>query len=185
MSDVPRFSQTLRLADLKGGSAVPVAVEPGPDDRRAIADSLGVRAIRKLRLAGALTPLGAADWRLDATLGATLVQDCVVTLEPVTTRIDEPVRRTYLAEPPDLPDADEIEMPEDDSVERLPAVLDLGAVLIEALALALPPYPHAEGAEPLAATFTEPGKAAMSDDDAKPFAGLAGLRDRLAKDGDD
>ncbi|MDJ0630268.1 MAG: DUF177 domain-containing protein [Rhodobacter sp.] len=184
MSDRPRYSHPLRLADLSGGAAVPVLVEPGPEARRQIAGDLGIRAVRKLRLAGQLRPIGVSDWQLDATLGATVVQDCVITLAPVVTRIDEPVIRTYLAAPPETPEADEVEMPEDDTVEALPAVLDLGAVLFEALALALPPYPHAEGAAPVELSVTEPGKPAMTDEDAKPFAGLAGLRDKLTGEGD-
>ncbi len=79
------------------------------------------------------------DWRLEAKLGATVVQPCVVTAEPVTTRIDDPVTRRYLAQMPE-PQGDEVEMPEDDSAEPLPDVLDLSAVMAEALALALPLY---------------------------------------------
>ena len=75
-------------------------------------------------------------------------------------------------------------MPEDDSVEALPEVIDLGAVMIEALSLALPLYPHAEGAERIEISVTEPGRDAMSDEEARPFAGLASLRDQL-KDKDE
>jgi uncharacterized metal-binding protein YceD (DUF177 family) len=107
------------------------------------------------------------------------VQNCVATLAPVNTRIDAPVIRTYLADPPPVPEVDEIEMPEDDSIEALPAVLDLYALMIEALALELPEYPHAPGVEPLQQSFTQPGNKPMSDDDVRPFAGLADLRKRL------
>lgn len=173
-------SHLVRFSMLRGR---PTAVDLAPDAaaRKAIAAELGIRAVRKLRLTGTLAPLNREDWQLDAMLGATVVQDCVVTLEPVTSRIDEPVMRTYLAAPPELPDAEEIEMPEDDTVEPLPETLDLGAVMIEALALALPAYPHVEGVSPLEASFTEPGKTAMTDEEAKPFAGLAGIRDRMGK----
>ncbi len=178
------FVHEIRLADLRPDQTHEFRLEPDAGARAAIASDLGIRAVRKLRLAGRLAPLARRDWRLEATLGATVVQDCVVTLAPVTTRVDEPVERTYLADPPALPGGDEIEMPEDDSVEPLPDVLDLGQVMREALALALPPYPHAEGVEPLEASFTEPGTAPMGEDGAKPFAGLAALRDKLARDED-
>jgi uncharacterized metal-binding protein YceD (DUF177 family) len=101
------------------------------------------------------------------------VQPCIVTLEPVTTRIDTPVLRRYLAEP--LPEpAGEVEMPADDSIEALPPTFDLWAVATEALSLALPEYPRAEGAT-LAAPETAPG-----EDRVRPFAGLADL---VGKDG--
>lgn len=180
MRQQPLADNILRIADLPPGGAVDIKLEPEASARTAIATALGIRAVRKLRLQGRLSPMGKADWRLDAVLGATVVQDCVVTLAPVTTRIDEPVERIYLANPPEAPDGDEVEMPEDDRVEALPAELDLGAVMTEALALALPAYPHAEGVAPLRQSFTEPGVAPLRDEDAKPFAGLAGLRNRLS-----
>ena len=52
-------------------------------------------------------------------------------------QIREKVERRYLADMP-VPEADEIEMPEDDRDEPLPEVIDPGAVALEALALALP-----------------------------------------------
>ena len=184
MSDVPLFEHWLRIRDLPAGSRHRFDLVPDAAARRAIADALGIPTIRKLRLSGEMIPLGRADWQLDAKLGATVVQDCVTTLAPVTTRIDAPVVRSYLANPPDQPSAEETEMPEDDTTEPLPDRIDLGAVMIEALVLNLPEYPHAPGVAPLTASFTEPGKAPMTDEDARPFAGLASLRDKLG-DSDD
>jgi len=176
---VEPWSHIVRLDD---GARAPAAFEldPGPDARAALAERLGIPAVRKLRFSGRLVPEARRDWRLEADLGATVVQSCVVTLAPVSTRIDEPVERRYLAEIPELPASDELEMP-DDSVEPLPAALDLGAVMAEALALALPPWPRARGAELADGTFAGPGTRPMTDEDARPFAGLAGL----LRDGDD
>ena len=74
-------------------------------------------------------------------------------------------------------------MPEDDTAEPLPRDIDLTRVMAEALALALPAFPRAEGVEPVDISVTEPGKTAMTDDDAKPFAGLKSLRDSMDEDG--
>lgn len=175
------MTRTIVLAALPSDRPAEVAYEPDADERAAIADRLGIPAVRKLRLAGRLIPTGRRDWRLEATLGATAVQSCVVTLEPVTTRVDEPVTRLYLADFEAPEGGTEVEMPEDDSAEALPAELDLADVAAEALALALPEFPRADGAELGAAQFTEPGRAAMTDDDAKPFAGLEALRDKLGR----
>ncbi|MEO0904769.1 MAG: DUF177 domain-containing protein, partial [Pseudomonadota bacterium] len=76
-----------------------------------------------------------------------------------------------------------VEMPDDDTVEALPETLDLAAVMTEALSLALPPYPRSEGADLSNAVFAEPGVTPMTDDDAKPFAGLGALRESLEKKG--
>ena len=173
----------LRLADLPHNGARPFDIAPDAAGCRAVADTLGINAVRKLRFAGTLTPEGRTDWRLTAQLGATVVQDCVVTLDPVTTRIEEEVLRVYRAdiEPPAM---GEIEMPEDDTEEALPAELDIAAVMIEALALALPPYPRKADAAPLDVVVTEPGKAPMTREEARPFAGLAALRAKLEDEGD-
>ena len=106
-----------------------------------------------------------------------------MTLNPVTTRIDEDVRRTYKVDVEE-PEDDEVEMTLDENVEPLPANIDLYSVMIEALSLAMPAYPRAEGAELGDAVFSDRGIAPMSDDDAKPFAGLKGLRKALEKKGD-
>jgi len=75
-------------------------------------------------------------------------------------------------------------MPEDDTVEALPVNLDLVQVMTEALSLALPLYPRADGADLGEAVFTQPNTAPMTDDDAKPFAGLGALRDSLENKGE-
>ncbi|MCV6584083.1 MAG: DUF177 domain-containing protein [Marinibacterium sp.] len=171
----------LRVADLSPHHPTPFALQPQAPALRAIADELGLLGLRKLRLEGTVEASGKRDWRLRATLGATVVQPCVITLDPVTTRIDVPVERLYLARYVD-PDGEEAEMPEDDRIEPLPETLDLDALLIEALALNLPQYPRADGASLGEAVFTEPGETPMRDEDARPFAGLSALRDQLKKD---
>jgi uncharacterized metal-binding protein YceD (DUF177 family) len=179
MPDIPALPQKLiRMSDLKHRQPTSVTVEPDAAGRQAVAQDLGIVGVKKLRLTGTLTPLGKRDWQLDATLGATVVQDCIITLAPVTTRIEEPVIRRYLADMA-APGPGEVEMPEDDTAEALPVDLDLAAVMIEALALALPPYPRAPGAEIGEMTVTEPGAVPLSSDTVKPFASLAALRDSL------
>lgn len=147
----------------------------------ALRDRLELSDLRKVRLAGRIEPDGSGDWRLTARLGATVVQPCVVTLDPVTTRIDTDLARSYRSDLP-IPGPGEIEMPQDDTVEPLPDRIDLAALLAEELALALPDFPRAPGADLGAAQFTEPGKAPLTDADLRPFAGLADLKAALEKD---
>ena len=161
---------------------VSFALEPDAPSRAAIASELGIVGLKKLRFTGTLAPSGRRDVTLEADLGATVVQECVVTGAPVTTRIEEEVTRRYLSDWIE-PEGDEVEMPEDDSAEPLPAVIDVEAVMAEALALALPLFPRAEGVEPVEVSVAEPGQEPMTDEDAKPFAGLRALRDDLSKRG--
>ena len=171
----------LRLSDLKRKTSFDLA--PDAPARAKIAETLGILGVKKLTFSGHLSPTGKRDWTLSARLGATVVQPCVVTLDPVTTRIDEDVTRQYLADMPDLSEAAEAEMPDDDTAEPLPETLDLQRIMEEALALALPPWPRAPGVEPVEITVTEPGQTPMSDDDVKPFAALKSLQQKL-KNGD-
>lgn len=181
----PRRSATLvRFADQPQGRTYDFLIEPDAPAREALANTLGISGIRKLRFEGSLAPEGRKDWQLTATLGATVVQPCVATLAPVSTRIDEAISRRYLANMP-APEAGEVEMPEDDTIESQPAELDLLQVMAEALALALPSYPRASDADLVDISVTEPGIAPLTDADMKPFAGLAALRDQLSDDGKD
>ncbi|PVA12036.1 hypothetical protein DC366_00610 [Pelagivirga sediminicola] len=180
----------LRVADLPKGRTQSFDITPDAEARAALASALGINALRKLRFHGTLAPLGRHDWRINADLGATAVQDCVVTLAPVTTRIDTRVERRFLSDMPAPSELaptpeDGVEMPEDDTNEPLGDVIDLARVLHEALALALPDYPRAEGADLARAQAAPPGAAPLEDADLKPFAGLAGLKRKLEENGGD
>ncbi|QFT59741.1 hypothetical protein FIU94_12985 [Sulfitobacter sp. THAF37] len=181
MSPKPPSATALRVAELSQGSENAFALRPDKDALALIAQELELSALRKLSFEGKITPLGRDDWELTGTLGATVVQPCVVTLAPVTTRIDCQVVRRYLADYVE-PEEPEAEMPEDDTTEPLGNWIDPGAVMVEALALSVPDYPRAEGAELGQMVHTEPGQAPMTDDDAKPFAGLAGLKAKLDRE---
>lgn len=168
----------LRVAELPHNASTPFDLRPEPAAMRALAERLGLVDLRKLTFAGEIRASGRRDWELRARLGATVVQPCVVTLEPVTTRIETPVTRRFLAEMPQ-PEGAEVEMPEDDTIEPLGPEIDPAQVMEEALALALPLYPRKPGVELGEAVYAAPGVAPLRDEDARPFAALAQLRDAL------
>lgn len=175
----------VRLADLPQRKTTRIVIAPDASQCVALAAALGVSAVRKLRFEVALTPRKGADWDLVGQLGATVEQPCRVSLVPVNTRIEEPVERHYVADWEDVTDA-EAEMPEDDTVEPLPATIDVGAVMEEALALAIPVYPRAEGVEDVNLQAAPPGADPLDEAAVKPFAGLAGLKAQMeAKDPDE
>ena len=167
-----------RVADLDQNAPTSFDLKPDAATCTALAETLEIRALRKLRFSGQISAQGKRDWHLRAKLGATVVQTCVVTLEPVTTRIDTEITRTYVAGLT-APEEAEAEMPEDDTIEALSDVIDPAAVMAEALAIALPDYPRKDGVELGEAVFTEPDVAPLSDAEVKPFAGLAALRDKM------
>lgn len=174
-------SQPFRVATLASRKPTRFAFRPEAADRALIAAALGLLDLPALEMVGEIRPEGRRDLRLEARLTAQAVQACSVTLGPVPARVEEPVLRRYLAEY-EAPRGDEVEITEDES-EPLPDVIDVAAVAVEALALALPAWPRAPGAELGEAVFTEPGVAPLRQADLNPFAGLAGLAERL-KNGD-
>lgn len=181
MTQPSHSSHALRVADLRHARATRFDITPSASELDALRDNLGLTDLRKVRFTGEISPLGKRDWHLTARLGATVVQPCVATLEPVTTRVETEVERQYLAEFED-PDEPEAEMPDDDNVEALGTHIDPLAVLSESLSLALPLYPRANGTDPVSLQITEPGKEALRDEDTKPFAALAKLKDSMKPD---
>lgn len=177
----PILSHPLRFADLPQRKPLPFRLVPDAGQLEALADRLDVDAFRKIRLDVELTPGPGADWRLTGRLGATVVQPCRVTTEPVVTRIEEVLERHYQVDFVE-PEDEETEMAEDDTREPLPAILDLGQVLEEALALAIPPFPRAKGADDIDLTAAPPGAEPLTDEAVKPFAGLAALRAKMDDD---
>ncbi len=153
---------------------------PDAATRAQVAAALEITGVTAMQFKGELRPIGRRDVLLEAVLTARVEQPCGITLAPVFTDINEVVRRQYLADWV-APEGTEVEMPEDDTTEALPDVIDAGAVALEALTLALPAYPRAPGAALAQASFAEPGVVPLQDGDLKPFAGLAALKDKLGK----
>ena len=87
----------INLRRLAADQTVSFKLEPDAPAREEIAQQLELLGLRKVRFEGTIRPAGKRDWQLDAKLGATVVQTCVVTLNPVSTRIDDPITRLYLA----------------------------------------------------------------------------------------
>lgn len=169
----------LTRRDLPGRRAKSFRLAPSRDERAALAAALGLLALEDLRFEGEITPIGAQDYELEGWLEALAVQPCVRTLAPVRTKISEKLHRRYVTGA-FWPEASEVEMPEDVDSEPLPEPLDLAEVAVEALMLALPLYPLAEGAD-TAATEETPEAPDEAPPTRRPFAGLADLL-RGAKD---
>lgn len=182
MAKTQPSGSALRVADLAQNASTAFEIVPDKDALSAMAEMLELTGLRKVRFAGEVRAQGQEDWLLTGTLGATVTQPCGVTLAPVVTRIDTPVRRVFLRDFAEDIDAPEVEMPEDDEVEKLGPWIDPDAVLIEALSLAVPDYPRAPDVSLGETVLTEPGKAPLTDEAVRPFAGLADLKAKLDKD---
>lgn len=170
-------SQPYRSALVSGRKTLRFTFAPDAEARAQIAAALDLIELPEFTFKGELAPVGRGDVVLRADLTALVVQPCSVTLAPVRTRLTDATEQRYMQDYV-APDADELEIAAED-VEPLPEIIDVAAVAIEALAIALPLYPRARGAEFGEAVFAAPGVEPLTSDDLKPFAGLAGLADKL------
>jgi hypothetical protein len=138
--------------------------------REAIAKSAGLVALPRLEAGFDLTRQGSDGLRVAGRVSATVVQNCVVTLEPIESQVDEPVDLVFLPEAEPADNAVDVQALEtDDPPEAIrDGVVDLGAVATEFLLLGLDPYPRRPGAVFDAAPAGDPAS--------HPFAALAALK---------
>ena len=174
MTETPAFTHVYRTAALAQRKPTRFDLRPDTAACAAIAAELNLIEVTSLSLRGEIRPVGKSDFLLEADLAADVIQPCVATLAPVPGLIREHVVRRYVAdwrEPTD----EESEIPQDESLEPLGDQIDAGAALVETLALALPLYPRAPGAEFHEVSVSPPGAEPISPELTKPFAGLAAL----------
>jgi hypothetical protein len=155
------FARPVAVDRLPAGETV-YDIAATPEERLALAKRLGLLALDRLEARVALEPVAGGLTRLAAELTAEVQQECVVTLEPVASRIVDRFTLVYGRRP----DEGEVVLSgEAELVEPLAGdAIDLGEAVAQQLSLALDPYPRAPGAAvpPLA----DPASTS-------PFAGLA------------
>ncbi|OUS06875.1 hypothetical protein A9Q96_08925 [Rhodobacterales bacterium 52_120_T64] len=176
----PEFSRTLKVSSLNNTADFEFDEVPTENETDEMATLFDVVSIRKMRFAGSISPHEDAGWLLEGKLGATVSQNCVVTLERVRTRLDLDVRRIFT--PMADPDENEITLDasHNDELEPLGKEIDLGLVAMEALVLAIPEYPRVEGAELPESVFSPPDTADIEGEAPKAFASLAALKEKLS-----
>lgn len=175
-------SMILTVAELSQSKANKIDIRFDPETEATAAAELKIPGLGNVSLQGSVSAMGADNWEMTADLGFSAVQNCVVTLNPVKTRVDAPLRRVFTADYIEPEPDSVVEMEQDEDLEPLTPEIDLYAIILEGIALNLPPYPRADDASLENSVFAGPGVTPMTDDDAKPFASLAALKDKLTKE---
>ncbi len=168
----------LPWSDIHRGAA-PLRLVAGPDTLALVARAIGAEAVTSLEADLTLRP-----WfdgvEIAGRVEAVVTRICGVTLEAFDERVTEPplsVRVVTAGSPnaPQIQGRDLIVDPdaEDPPDELTGETLDIGAYVVEHLALALSPFPRKPDA------IFEPSKAF---DRPSPFAGLAALKPRSSED---
>ena len=161
---------------------VPVVVDDVPETgrhfdliadagvRAAAAQLAGLRDLPRLQASFDVKRHGTGGLHVTGVVSATVGQNCVVTLEPLTNEIEEAVDLVF--EPKEPPAQEEAETePRDvkwgDPEPLIGGLVDLGALATEFLILGLDPYPRKPDA-----VFEPPQSLAEEEG---PFAALAKL----------
>ena len=187
-NEFPRPIPTDSLPE--GGATFDVAATP--EERHALARRLDLVGLEALSARGRVErlPAGGTLVRVSGTLEAAVVQECVVTLEPLASAVRAPLERLYgdapvavAAATSDGAAGELVVDPEGEDIEPLPGggVIDVGEAVVEELALTLDPYPRAPDAlERVADLLDRPDISlnAREDSRERPFA--AALRRRRA-----
>ncbi|TVR81611.1 MAG: DUF177 domain-containing protein [Rhodospirillales bacterium] len=184
------FSRPLAI-DTVPASGRSFRIAANTDERRGLARRFGLLAVDALAAEGMVQPRQRARrFRVSGQLRADVVQQCVVTLEPVAARLDVPFERVYgidvadewgdapaLGEEVVMTLADDPELPE----PVVGGMIDLGEVAAQELALVLDPYPRRPDAA--FSEFTVTADDGDDDDARRPFAALATIRNETKQKG--
>lgn len=170
MHEAPPLSRHLPVSAITP-AGIDRDIKPTDAELQAIIDEFGLVALRAFD--GKLVIRRSGDViTVDGRLQAEAVQSCIVSLQPVTQRIDQAFTRTLTREAAAEPSTVEeiIEIGDIDPPDVYAGdSIDIGGVVLEEFALALDPYPRAPGVE-----FTVPAELAADEDDS-PFAVLKTL----------
>jgi hypothetical protein len=146
------FTYRVRSAEVPT-SGLDLVVEANELERAAVADRLNIEALDQFRIVASVRPWRRQGLHVSGTLFATVVQRCVVTLEPVSNDIEEAFAATFepaakvrrAAAGTEIAfDALETEEPPEPMID---GAVDIGALAVEYLALAIDPYPRKPGVD--------------------------------------
>jgi uncharacterized metal-binding protein YceD (DUF177 family) len=139
--------------------------------RAAVATLAGLVGLPRLEASFDVTRRGRSGLHVVGRVSATVIQTCVVTLEPLENEVDEDIDIAFSPAAASSFDehVGEVEVPLEDAPEPLiGGAIDLGAIATEFLMLGLEPYPR----KPDAVLELPPS----SEEAAHPFAALAELK---------
>jgi hypothetical protein len=133
---------------------LPVTIRANAEQRAALAEEHGLLSVEDYSAELLVTPWKRNGVKIVGSVQADVTQACVVTLEPVTAHIDEPVEGLFLPDDSRLgrqgfDDGGEIMLDADgpDGPEIFSGdTIDAGALAEQFFGLALDPYPRKRGA---------------------------------------
>jgi len=172
-SAVPPWHVPVAVEDISAETGQHFNLVADESVRAAVARLAGLRDLPRLQASFDITRHGAGGLHVAGQVSATVGQNCVVTLEPLTNEIEETVDLLFLPQRTPAPKKDietEPDVKWNDPEPPIGGVVDLGALATEFLVLGIDPYPRKPGA------IFEPPQ------DHKPDGGAFAALAKLAKD---
>lgn len=145
------FSRLVPLGDFAG--PISGRIEATPQERVDLAGLFKITSLESFSFDYTLKPAVLDRAELTGRIHAELTQACVLTLEPVSERVDETVsvecwpKEQISAEDASGDDDDPLAIPDDPPAPIVNGRIDVGAVGAEILASAINPYPRKNDAE--------------------------------------
>jgi uncharacterized metal-binding protein YceD (DUF177 family) len=172
-ADQPLFDATVRI-DRLPATGRDLSIQLDEPARMALAEQLQLSSVERFDATILVAPLR-GGLRAQGRLNARIVQPSVVSFEPVTQDIDEPIDRVFLPEPsPHKPTPGSeifVDLDDEDFPDHIDGPeVDLSALLIETLALAIDPYPRLLGESVSSLGLN------LEPQEPSPFAALAKLK---------
>jgi uncharacterized metal-binding protein YceD (DUF177 family) len=166
----PEFSRRYSM-DSIGSTPRTVSIEANANERAAIAARFDLAELDELKATATLTA-SALGIETSGRLTAHVIQNCVVTAEPVVAQIDEPFTLRFVEPDQMASDTEELELSDADCdlIEIDKGAIDLGEAVAQTLGLALDPFPRCE-----AERVRGEERKWVAGDEAGPFAALKGL----------
>ena len=174
----PEFSRPLAVERI-AATGTELTIEANADERAALAQRFDIPAIHALTARFLATPWRRGGVQVRGEIAAEVEQVSVVSLEPFTSAVGEPVVRYYQAQtaPGHNPEVLSLESLDDEEPEVIAGgSIDLGEIAAESLALALDPYPRMPGEEFGEVFQDDSAQAAEDQGKESPFAVLSRLK---------
>jgi uncharacterized metal-binding protein YceD (DUF177 family) len=139
-----------------------------------IAQALDILKVDSFSSHYRITAIAGGAYRLAGTISADVEQSCIISLEPVSGKINAAFDVEFWSTVVPADDDEEASILSGSDVEVLEhGLIPVGRIVFETLSASLDPYPRREGAE-----FNWQDPKAEKAESANPFAALSKLKDK-------
>jgi uncharacterized metal-binding protein YceD (DUF177 family) len=176
--NTPELSRPLHVEKISAGG-VEEAILANEEERKKLSERFGLLSLPMLEAQLAVAHARGGMFAVKGHMSADVVQQCVVTLEPLPAHIEQDIDILYadpeFLEPGESP-PHALDVDDEETEAIVNGIIDLGELVSQNLGIALDPYPRKPGLAFVEAEYGEAPEAMPN-----PFAKLAELKDKKPK----